>query len=246
MPNYAGLEGAGTIPSHIEQERVAVVWRQASGLRLSSREHPRVLVLHRRLLVAQVLAKIVSAEPAVAWSLGSDDIAHAAFLAKTVDVVILDTATRRPDGSELLGELVALPTGAIILCLGGPEDDAVRALLQGARGWVPDDASPEVLVEALAEVSRGHVYLPQKSYVDVVDRLVHARSRQAGLRSLTNRQRAVLECLGQGMSIHETAAALSISPNTVRTHRTRLFAKLGVRSVVEAVENARDKGLPHR
>lgn len=224
----------------------ATVAREAAGLRLSGREHPRILVLHRRRLVAQVLARRLAAEPDVTWVGASDDIAHAAQRAESIDVVVLDSGARNPDGSGLLAELVALPAAPLVVVLGESEDDPVPALLSGARAWVPVDVSPEVLVEALHDVCAGRIWLPPNTYPAVVERLVRTRSPEGRLSSLTPRQLQVLQSLVDGHNIQDTAAALFMSPNTVRTHRARLFAKLGVHSALEAVAVAREAGLSPR
>lgn len=225
---------------------MAAVQQQSSGLRLSGREQPRILVLHQRLLVAQVLARRLAQEPDLDWVEGSDDLDHALQRAASVDVVVLDSGARRSDGSGLLSELLALPSPVLVLVLGEAEEDPVPALLSGARGWVPVDVTPEDLVEALHVVSAGHIWLPQHVYAAVVERLVNTRGRQGRLSTLTARQLQVLQCLVNGQSIQDTAAALFMSQNTVRTHRTRLFAKLGVHSALEAVAAAREAGLTPR
>ncbi|MGB8652213.1 MAG: response regulator transcription factor [Mycobacteriales bacterium] len=222
---------------------MVAVQQEALGLRLSGRERPGVLVLHQKLLVAQVLARRLAAEPDVAQVVASDDVDHALERAATADVVVLYAGTRRSDGSGLLAEILAMANPPLVLALGEPDEDPVPALLAGVRGWVPVDASPEDLAEALREVAGGRIWLPQHVYADVVERLVHSRTRQGRLATLTARQLQVLQCLVDGMSIQQTAAALFMSENTVRTHRNRFFAKLGVHSALEAVAVAREAGL---
>jgi DNA-binding NarL/FixJ family response regulator len=229
-----------------ETAQFSHVHRNTPGLRLSIRDHPRVLVLHQRLLVAQVLARRLSVEPDLSWVGGSDDVDHALQQAASVDIVVLDSGARRSDGASLLAEILALPAAPLVLALGEPDQDPVPALLSGVRGWVPVDVSPEDLVDALRVVAGGHIWLPQHVYAEVVERLVHTRTRQGRLSTLTARQLQVLQCLVDGKSMQETASTLFMSQNTVRTHRTRLFAKLGVHSALEAVAVAREAGLSPR
>jgi DNA-binding NarL/FixJ family response regulator len=59
----------------------------------------------------------------------------------------------------------------------------------------------------------------------------------------TPREREILISLAQGMSGAQIAAALSISPRTVRTHISNLLEKLGVHSRLEAVSYALRHGL---
>ena len=64
----------------------------------------------------------------------------------------------------------------------------------------------------------------------------HAAIRSLGL---TPRELEILEWLASGQSNKELARSLDISPNTVKTHIARLYAKLEVRNRVEAIEKAR-------
>ncbi len=61
--------------------------------------------------------------------------------------------------------------------------------------------------------------------------------------SLTKREREVLRCMGHGLSREEIATALIISPTTVKTHRQRIFEKLGVKSDSDAIMMGYSVGL---
>jgi ATP/maltotriose-dependent transcriptional regulator MalT len=77
-------------------------------------------------------------------------------------------------------------------------------------------------------------------------RPAHGRSRGRLDRTrlpLTDRELEVLQCLPTRMSIEEVGAALSISPNTVKTHLRSIYQKLGVRSRNEAIRIGCDQRL---
>lgn len=60
---------------------------------------------------------------------------------------------------------------------------------------------------------------------------------------ISERERVVLQQLAAGGSNKEIAQQLGISPNTVKTHVSRLFEKLGARRRTEAIQRARELGL---
>jgi DNA-binding NarL/FixJ family response regulator len=148
--------------------------QEVIGLRLSGREHPRVLVLHQALLVAQVLAGALADQPELARVTPSDDVEDALRAAVATDVLVLDASVRGPDGSSPLEAFLALAVPPLVVVLGEPEGDPVAALLAGVRAWVPQDASLDQLGVAVREVAAGHVWMPTRLYAEVVERLVQA------------------------------------------------------------------------
>jgi DNA-binding NarL/FixJ family response regulator len=202
--------------------------------------------VHRNLLVAQVLARRLSVEPFLGEVLATSDLSRAARpgpRGACWDVLVLDSGARGPTGIPLLGSVMSLPASSRVMLLGEELDDPVSALTAGARGWIPVDVSIEFLVEAVRAVSQGRIWLPPQLYPDVVDRLLRASDQRSRLAVLTERQLQVLQALVNGQTTQETAATLFMSPNTVRTHRARLFTKLGVHYALEAVVLAREAGL---
>ena len=67
-----------------------------------------------------------------------------------------------------------------------------------------------------------------------------ARARQMGI---TPREMEILEAIAAGLSTREIAARLFVSENTVKTHSSRLFEKLGARRRTQAVQMAKEAGL---
>lgn len=175
--------------------------------------------------------------------------ALALVAARQVDTVLLDWDL--PDGAaELAGLLTRLDRPPVVVALGSASQpvtiaDALRA---GARAWLPKTASVDLLLDALRCTRRGESWLPGTVLGPLLDHLlVQAVEPAAGpLDVLTDRELDVLRCMVAGLDQTAIAARLFLSPNTVRTHRRRTLAKLGVHTSLEAVFVARRAGLiPH-
>ena len=118
--------------------------------------------------------------------------------------------------------------------------DAVRA---GVRGWVTSTSSLEHLLEVVRGVRRGESWFPPGLLTLLVDHLLETehtrRDESDALAGLSARQREILDCLAQGMTRHEIAEQLFLSPHTVRTHINHMLHKLSVHSTLAAVSVAR-------
>jgi len=123
--------------------------------------------------------------------------------------------------------------------------DAVRA---GVRGWVTSTSSLEHLLEVVRGVRRGESWFPPRLLTVLVDHLLETEHTRRGqpdpLAALSTRQREILDCLTQGMTRHEIAEQLFLSPHTVRTHINHMLHKLSVHSTLAAVCVARGAPLP--
>jgi DNA-binding NarL/FixJ family response regulator len=211
-------------------------------------QHP-VLVVHSQTVFAEVLAERLGQQPEldVVGAVSRPARALALVHSWAVRTVVLEWAL--PDGAapQLAAGLQALddPPGLVVLGDGGEPSTVINALRAGARAWVPQDSSLEQLVEALRRTSQGETWLPGGVLGGVLGQLL-AQQRSAEscvLDVLTERERDVLRCMVAGMDQASIAAYLYLSPNTVRTHRRRTLAKLGVHSSLEAVFVARRAGL---
>jgi DNA-binding CsgD family transcriptional regulator len=90
----------------------------------------------------------------------------------------------------------------------------------------------------------GELVLPDDDLSSLVDRITAAGAAGAdGLRSLTPREREILQTLAAGASTIEVAEAFGISPLTVQSHVKNILAKLGVHSKVDAVRIAWRHGM---
>ena len=173
-----------------------------------------------------------------------------------VDLVLLgldDAAdVDSPDGVAGIRQLVAQAPDIRVVVLGGDNDPwlAAEAIEAGVVGWVPKHAGINQLLDTVRGVARDETWIPARLLTGVLHVMADERcaigDEATVLGRLTARERDVLQSLVDGMSRHQIAEQLRLSPNTVRTHVQHVLSKLGVHSSLTAAAVARDLGLQRR
>ncbi|WP_436786985.1 response regulator [Yinghuangia sp. YIM S10712] len=171
------------------------------------------------------------------------------------DVLLMDirmpdvdglTATRRIVGDpELAGVRV------VILTTYAEDANVYGALRAGASGFLVKDAEAEELVQAVRVVARGDALLSPAITRQVIGMFARSDVRPhvsgggvaAQVSVLTEREREVLCQIAAGLANEEIALRLGMSPYTVKTHLSRMLAKLGLRDRAQLVVAAYESGL---
>lgn len=154
------------------------------------------------------------------------------------DVVLVDLGLPEISGIELVGKLSTdLPSAKLLVYTGQTKSSLVKEALEaGASGFVLKDAPLPDLVRAIEMVAAG------KTYIDPAALDLKLLSGQ-GTPDLSEREIEVLAHLSEGESNEQIGNALSISPETVRTHIRKAMVKLEADTRTEAVAKAIRYGL---
>jgi DNA-binding NarL/FixJ family response regulator len=179
---------------------------------------------------------------------GEETLTRAAELRP--DIVIMDIRMPRMDGIEATRRLITRGEDAprvLVLTTFDLDEYVFEALEAGAGGFMLKDAPPAQLAEAVRTVARGDALLAPAVTRRLIERYVRRRPADASLaarfQELTERELEVLQLLTRGLSNAEIGARLFLSAATVKTHVTRLLAKLHVRDRVQAVVLAYEAGI---
>ena len=214
----------------------------------------RVLLVDDQPLLRTGFRMILSAEADLTVVGEAGDGASAVELARRLrpDVVLMDIRMPGTDGIQatraLAGPGVEEPIKVLILTTFGLDEYVVESLRAGASGFLLKDAPPEDLVEAIRIVAAGEALLAPSVTRRLLDR-VASRLPPANedtipaLSQLTERELEVLKIMARGLSNAEIAEKLVVSETTVKTHVSRVLAKLDLRDRVQAVILAYETGL---
>ncbi len=163
-----------------------------------------------------------------------------AIAAHAPEVIVLD-AGPAPDPAatrELVAESVEHAEPLPVLVLVDGEDAARTALGAGAHGALPRDVDGGPLAAAVVALRHGlRVLHPELAVYGV------AAQSEGPVEPLTPREHEVLALLAEGRSNRQIAAALTISPHTVKDHVDAILTKLGAASRTEAAIRAARLGL---
>ena len=147
------------------------------------------------------------------------------------------------EGLDLCSGLVAEhpELGVLVLTTFLDTDLVMRAVRDGARGYVVKDVDTSGLIRAIRDVSRGESAFDARSAAAMV-RGLNAPADEA-TSTLTEREREVLRLLARGQSNRDIGAELFISETTAKFHVGNILRKLGVSRRAEAVYQATKLGL---
>jgi DNA-binding NarL/FixJ family response regulator len=207
----------------------------------------RVLLVDDQALVRAGFRMILEREPDLDVVGEAADGVEALELAarEQPDVVLMDVRMPRLDG---IGATRQLLHGhphikVIVLTTYDLDEYLVDALRAGASGFLLKDVQAEQLPGAVRAVLSGDVLVSSGPTRRLVEALVPRRAApSARVASLTDREREVLQHIALGRSNREIAEALFVGETTVKTHVSRLLAKLGVRDRVGLVIAAYEEG----
>ncbi len=196
------------------------------GLAIRISRHPDLTVCGEASDVAEALQLVASARP---------------------DVAIIDIALKTGNGIDLIKRIKAHNPGVHLLVLSMYNETlyAERALRAGALGYINKGSDTDKVIEAIRRVRDGKVYLSEPMAQEILSRVVGGGgdARPGGVEGspvdgLSDRELEVFELIGQGMSTHQIAEKMRLSPKTVETYRSRIKEKLNVRYGTELMQRA--------
>lgn len=222
------------------------------GVPSGGRQRPiRVVLVEDHLAFAQALQAVFDLESdlEVVDVVARADAAEGVAERYRPDVAVIDLDLPGGSGHEAVVAMRRASPQTRFLALTALRDrvELGKVVEAGVSGMLHKSTDVPAIIDAVRRIAEGRNLLPPDVAASLLGDLRDAR--QQGWRAnvtreeLTGRELEVLAALTQGMSVHDIAEQLHISPDTVETHLKNARAKLGVSSRLEAVVEALRMGL---
>lgn len=200
-----------------------------------------VLIDDNRLL-REGIAALIHTQPGFKVLAASADVDEALARAREArpDVVLLDFGLADHDSLSLTSTVHREVPEARVIVMGllPLQEDVADYVRAGASGFIMKDASFEDFFSTIRAVAAGAEVLPQaltnSLFTQIAQNAVGSgKARVLDAVSLTNRERQVIDLLGEGLSNKEIATRLHIAVHTVKSHVHNVLEKLALRSRLE-------------
>ena len=199
----------------------------------------RILIADDHAIVRMGLATLLGAQDGfeIVGEASNGEQAVARALKLKPDVVVMDLVMPKKDGLAATAELhEKLPTAkCLILTSFGTAEELKAALHAGAAGILLKSTANCKLVATVRKVAAGKTV--------IADDVAQLLAEEQPIPELSPRQREILESITRGLSNAQIALQLDISAESVKTHMSKLFAKLGAATRAEATAIALRKHL---
>lgn len=200
----------------------------------------RVLLADDHTLVAEACKNLLEAEFEVVGIVADGRALLRANAVLKPDVIVSDIAMQSLNGLDA-GEQIKLanPEAKLVYLTMIPDPElAAEAFRRGASAYLLKTSAIPELITAVKEALSGRVYISPQVTKDALSEFLRSHKHDYGSKSLTPRQREVLQLLAEGRSMKEAASVLNLTTRTVAFHKYRIMATLGLNTNSELIQYA--------
>jgi DNA-binding NarL/FixJ family response regulator len=202
----------------------------------------KVFLLDDHEIVRRGVREVLEAEPdiTVVGEAGTAASALARIPALRPDVAVLDVRLPDGDGVSVCRDIRSkMPEVACLMLTSHGDDEALfDAIMAGAAGYVLKQIRGTDLVSAVRTVASGESMLDPEAAGRVMKRMRDQAARSDPLPGLTDRERRILELIGEGLTNRQIGERLFLAEKTVKNYVSSVFAKLGMERRAQAAAYA--------
>ena len=201
---------------------------------------PRVLLADDHTLLLEAFERLLSPECEVVGRVGDGRALLEAAPKLKPDVVVLDVSMPLLNGLDAGRQLkLMMPDVRLVyLTMNEDPDIAAEAFRSGASAYLLKRSAASELLLAIREVMNRRSYVTPLVTKDLLGSFIQHPERTGANRTLTPRQREVLQLLAEGRSMKEAANILNVTPRTIAFHRYQMMEQLQIKTTAELIQYA--------
>lgn len=205
----------------------------------------KIALLDDHIILFEAIQFVLKKKPKYSFIRGFTDfkeIKDYLYEGNTIDILLLDIQIEKNDGLEYCEKIKKLDPNLKIIIFTSYISKAliIKALANGASGYMVKNISSEELINGIEIVLQNKIYLHEKvSHFFAPEKKVY----DDYFPKLTKREIEILKLIMEELTSKQIAQRLFISVNTVETHRANLFTKTGAKNVAGLITIALEKNL---
>lgn len=203
-------------------------------------KYPRVMLADDHTILLEAFKKLLEGKCEVVGAVSDGRALLKAAPALRPDVVVADIGMPLLNGLEAGHQLKEMLPGVklVFLTMNEDPDLAVEAMSRGASAYLLKKSAASELFRAIQDVLKGKTYVTPQIKRGMQQEFVRNPRGRSHDRTLTTRQREVIQLLAEGKSMKEAADSLNVTPRTVAFHKYRIMEELGLKTSADLVQFA--------
>jgi len=201
---------------------------------------PRVLLADDHSILLEAFRTLLEGKCQVVGAVSDGRALLKEALRLQPDAIVIDIGMPLLNGLEAARRLRDLLPKAklIFLTMNEDPDIALEAMRSGASAYLLKTSAAAELFLAIRDALKGKSYVTPRIAGRMSEALARNPQGKNGEKSLTTRQREVLQLLAEGKSMKEAADFLAVTPRTIAFHKYRMMEELGLKSNAELIQFA--------
>jgi DNA-binding NarL/FixJ family response regulator len=206
---------------------------------------PRVMLADDHTMIIEAFCKLLSPKCQIVGTVSNGRALLDAAVRLKPDVIVVDIGMPLLNGLEAARQVKSkMPSVKLVfLTMNEDPDVAVHAMRLGASGYLLKSSAASELFQAIQAVLRGKSYVTPRIARGMQEAFIRNPQGKEHEKTLTTRQREVMQLLAEGKSMKEAADVLNVASRTVAFHKYRIMEEWGLKTNADLVRFAMESRI---
>jgi DNA-binding NarL/FixJ family response regulator len=201
---------------------------------------PRLVLADDHTIIVEAFRKLLESHADVVGTVSDGRALLESVPQLKPDLVVVDIGMPLMNGLEAVLRLKEIMPAVKVIFLTMNEDPdlAIEAMRCGASGYLLKSSAASELINAIRTALKGRSYVTPQIARGMQKAFINDPRPRARAKTLTPRQREVVQLLAEGKSMKEVASVLNVTPRTVAFHKYRVMEELGLATTADLIQFA--------